>query len=384
MTNRLLRYGIWRPVTLIGLLAGAVLLTSNRRPEAPRPDFPDRKISTERVESIVRAGYRSLAQRTLEHYNRLKSRLSSDLPRDLQTLDQFVDNLHHLSETGDIGSLENGKTNFQHTASMFEQAIPYRYKANSLNLALGLAMSSLMEYFDISTPQELLKKAKIDDIQRDSDYGNVVTLPQKDGPTLRVLNAYFHPNRGAHATIVNIHIIYKCLQPEFQEPLDVLKELEDIPGYDGLHQITQGQDASIDSAIDYATNSHILHFLNLSKSKKAAQESGVNMDRLNAYLSRNIPRLDFLTCYSEGDAYLMQRDIIAVNPILRRDQAIIQGYQLLALVDALSSASLGPRLKYNRLGIGLAEYFRNHPAEKEKLKNSSEFHQEVSAYLQAK
>ena len=105
------------------------------------------------------------------------------------------------------------------------------------------------------------------------------------------------------------------------------------------------------------------------------------MNTFNDYLRKNIPKMDFLTCYTEGDAYLTQTDIIKSMPDLQSRGVYLQAYELLSLTDALIAPFQKPKERVYEIGIGMVEYFRNNPTLTESLKNLVTFHQQVSEKL---
>ena len=109
-----------------------------------------------------------------------------------------------------------------------------------------------------------------------------------------------------------------------------------------------------------------------------AVHAGVDTEELRAFLAEYVPQVNFLTCYTEGAAFVRQADIISSAPALQAHHASLDMYRLIALADTLLAPLLQPRDVVNRLGVGMYEHFAQNPKVRDILKNSAEFHYDLT------
>jgi len=335
------------------------------------------------IRRMIQEGYKSLAKRTLGVCDSFIPTLPRQMPEVQREFETYRQILEQISQTGDVK--ERGDTankNFHNMIGLFEQAIPIGLKPQNPTMAIAFATSAIRAYDRISSLEELLKRTNISELNISPDGGGIaLTDSGEGGNPKRVLFVQYNPVMPAHSAIINIHEFRHGLQPEMQQIYDTLFGLLDIKGFPALmksvYKIPELEQKM--SAIAIAT--HQLHFLDLEEVKEVAKRVGVDMSKFNEYLRENIPKMDFLACYSEGDAYLTQTDIIKSMPDFQGIGVHLQAYELLSLTDALVAPFQIPKDKVYELGIGLVEYFRNNPSQTGDLKNSVTFHQQVSEKL---
>lgn len=330
------------------------------------------------VQDRVREGYRSLAGRTLELYES-NLNIFSPSPDDIRKLNQFSDNLKKVRDSGDVRSIDkSGKQNLKDIMFMIDQVIPKNLKPTNAMTSLGLASISLRYYFGIPSFEELARRCRLDAITIANGFSGIATAGTiKDG-IKKIYYVFFDPEKPVYSVIVDIHDFYLALQPEMLEIEDILTEKTKIDGYDRLMDAINSDSALTKKRVEIAMASHELNFLKSPEVIAKAREAKVDLERFEAYLRENVPRMNFLTCYHEGDAFIAQRDIIASSPDLQGHTISLKAYELFALIDALSAPFLTPKQKVHEVGVGLLEYFKSNPNQRELLRNSREFHLELT------
>jgi len=332
---------------------------------------------------MMQEGYRSLAQRTLDAFYSLRSSIPRQMPEVERELNQYKQILEMVTLTGNIkegGNTTRGNLNFM--IDCFEQFIPAQLKPSNHELALAFATSAIRAYFGITSMEELLEKAQISKINVSSGMGGISLMGQMGDKTpQRVFFINYDPQMPAYSAIINIHELKHGLQPELEQTYQVLFGLSDIGGYSNFTNSFGRSPTLKKMMMDIAMESHQLNFLDTKEARTVAKIAGVDMDALDSFLKENIPVMDFLSCYQEGDAYLAQTDIIKAMPDLQGRGVYLQLYELFSLTDALIAPFQKPKEKVYEVGIGMVEYFRNNPSEAVELKKSRVFYEEVSKRL---
>jgi len=330
------------------------------------------------MQRIIKEGYRSLAKRTLELYKSLERNTATSYSEDIEN--QFKANLEKISITGDIISIgQSGARNFHDVMDMLGQAIPPNLKPDGFQTSLAFALYLITTYFGMSI-DEFLKKSRITSFGYNANLAGIATLGNSNN-LQRILYVSFDYRRPAHSVIVNVHELYHALQPERQEIEEILIEKTKIRGYSRLVEAIASDTTLRRKRAEIIMASNELNFFELPEVLAKAKKVGVDLKEFRAYLKKYVPRVNFLTCYTEGEAYILQRDVIANSPLLQRYGIILKAYELMSLIDALLAPFLKPKEKVYEIGVGLFEYLRNHPDEKETLINSREFHRKLSDYL---
>ncbi len=353
------------------ILGGTLANTSCSVPNAPQhePEF--------KIEEMVQEGYKSLASRTSELYQTVKPNLKIE-HRFIPALSQFEADLRNVISSGKISSIDSkGAQNLSDIIDICEYSIPSGFMPHSAGISMGAAVYSARSYFGLIA-EELFKKASIDNVLPTSGNPGILFAQDAGGKKIKIFHYVFDPVRPAHSVIVNIHELQHALQPETQAIYRIVDELDMDNRFSKLSGAILSDPKLRELNLESMGNSHKLRLYSRPEVIKKAEELKIDVTALKSYIRDNTPVMDFLTAYTEGDAHLMQSEIVAANPDLKKDNQVLEMYRLIGLTDALRAPFGDSKPRFNDVGVGLAEYFRLHPEQKSLLMNSAKFHQELS------
>lgn len=343
------------------------------------PKFRNPESLEPSIEEIVREGYRSLAGRTLELLDDFRGDFKSGYEPDNKRLQKYRQFLMEVSTTGNIHEMgSEGAEILGQIVQMIDRAIPSDLKPSTPKLTLGMASVAIREYHNIPDFNALLEQAGISEIHFTSDTGCLLREEGPEDNIQKILLSHFNPNMPAYSVLANVHELHHALQDEFNYIGKILNEVLAVPNYEKLDRVIRQNPVLTQTRDDIIAKSNYLRFLNLPVVKVAAIQAGIDFKPFQDFVAVNLPTLDFFTTYTEGDAYVAQHDIIAQSKDLQPYTATLKAYRLLALTEALLSAFQQPDLRYYEVGIGLVEYLKNHPKEKERIMASKRIHQQVS------
>lgn len=121
----------------------------------------------------------------------------------------------------------------------------------------------------------------------------------------------------------------------------------------------------------------------LLESENSASYKGLisAVDKFRKILAsaNDIEDVNFLNCYRHGESYIQQLD--AINSMTKKNDPVVNAYQLLVLADAFKSMVVAEKKEVNQMGIGVAEYVRKNPNKFYEIANSQDFHIEAELKL---
>lgn len=332
------------------------------------------------VSEKVAEGYRSLAERTLAACDCLTSGRynSADYKLELPVMAQFADSLEKLKSSGDIDSIGRESQNAISRARTYaDRCIPRNLVPHDTVEAFGIASVALRGYLHIGSVEELFKKAGIDSVVR-GDFSGVLTTADRSGKCKKIFLVEYDPRHPVISSIGNIVGLYPTIQNESSEIEGILKGLTQIEGYSKLMDEIHGNDHLQKLRVDTAMETNDLAFFSKPEILKIAKDKGVNMEAFESYLEENRPKLNLLDCFVMGEANVLCPDMILTVPDLQKYPAVLEGYQFVALTDALLGPFMEPKKQVRRIGIGISEYVQRNPGEKDPLKKSKEFQQALT------
>lgn len=327
---------------------------------------------------VVKSGVSSYASRALEAYE--QADLTSPLLDVYSIIRRFGDRLKIIQDSGAVRTDDSRlMVDFLQLLNVCEHAVPAPLRPESADTCLGLSVDALASYFGI-TQKEMTEKLRFDELLEDRIFSRLELLKTERGPR-RVFRVHYDPTSPAFSAISVMHEMYHSVQPDFEENQRILDAADS--------KIKLGKliaEADKNPELEKTRNqmvlkkSHILRFCALPEIGQIAAQIGVDPQEYARFLDETIPELDFLMAYLEGDAYTKQGDIVSASTILKPYDAAARVYKLIAMASPLLSAYGKP---HNEVGIGLCEYLRNHPDATQYVKNSTDFHRELSETMLA-
>lgn len=327
------------------------------------------------IESKVREGYRSLAGRTQALFEEVRPYFHNLSETENHAFDRFSGKLGRISTTGDILSI-GSETNMR-IMDLLGQSIPYNYKPGNPTESFAMASLAVRMHHSIPDFRTLLERGRITEYALGTQPG-LVSTASESGATERILYLVFDRARPVQSTLINLHELHHALQPEYARIEQIDQELQQVKGFAQLAAAVEASPELRERLATMHLISHQLRFWISPEVEALARENKITIGSLRTFLDEHIPTMDFLTCYTEGDAYLSQADIIVKNPDVAHVPVVAKVYQLIALTDALTAPFLEPKAAYNHVGIGLCEYLRGRPEAKKLAMGSQRFHQELS------
>ncbi len=327
------------------------------------------------IENKVKEGFKSLGRKTLDLYREFSSNIDIT-PKGREFFSEFKDNLKFIRNKGDIKKIgKDGENNFRDLMYIADQEINYNLKPTDVNSSLDMAGTSVSAYYGISN-DELKERMYVDSFIQTEKYPSILSTDE-GGKMKRIFYVFFKDSVAAYSVLLNIHEIIHTLQEDSNKIDRIMVERDRIKGHHELMTEIKKDQNLRKKRIEIATDSHELNFLKLLEVMKKGEEVGVDIEHLSRYLEENIPTANFLSCYIDGEAFLLERDIIKAHPILKNYNNQLKSYELIAAVDALVAPFAEERGKVYEVGIGLYEWFRNNP-DMISLKDSREFHLELT------
>ncbi len=331
------------------------------------------------IEFMLRKGFMSLAGRTLELLESSMPSLREYVsPRDMASFAAFSDGLKSIAGSGEVYSIgEVGKANLAAVIGLLDSAIPEQFKPQSHEECYKLAVSAISSYHGIPTEEEIARRAGLKSIQHAPATGFCFDETWDKQGVHRSLYYAFEPQGRALSVLTNVYNLHLALQPEDRKLVETFEELMMIPGIAGLMSAIETDEALSQIRTTVASSSQVLNLFLVHGMLGRVHKAGTDVEQLKAFLSKKIPLANFLTCYSLGDAYVRQADIIGSAHDLQ-DTVPSQMYRLLALAEALHAPFREPRKTVHWLGIGMYEHFANNPEMRRILIESSLFHRNLT------
>lgn len=123
------------------------------------------------------------------------------------------------------------------------------------------------------------------------------------------------------------------------------------------------------------TEEHQLSYLLEPEVQTLAEQIGVDMKALNAYLKKNIPLFNFNYCFVEGDAFLRTVEMLKNPTLMQKAPNELKRYVLIALTYALVAPFSEPKPNIYEVGVGMVRYMRDNTGLEGQLKQSRSFHE---------
>lgn len=330
------------------------------------------------IKYIVHEGYKHLANRSVPLYTEFRKYASSPYIEDIRRLDTVSRNLEMLHKTGDIAKLIDRKRSFADLINMTDMAIPPAFKPNTPEQSLALASTAIRNKRGIKTFDQLMEKAKITSFEITDKQAGVMDVRHSDGKHARIFGVYFDPTRLAYSAMVNLHELIHSLQDEIFHISQTIENLRKIQGITSFFdQINKDKELAA-LMMKVALESHMLDFLALSQVRHIAKKAGVPDRELDLFLKENIPKVNFLSALTEGEAYVSQVDILGYAPDIASNNVIKASYQTMAMADMFLAVDLPPKQRIYMIGIGLAGFFEQSPQMRNEFLNSPKIIQEFN------
>ncbi len=316
-----------------------------------------------KVEEIVREGYKSLARKTMEAYDGctpLNCVRNSKYKGDLKEYRQM---LRDIRMNGSVRiDIERRKFNCDTVNGLIEIVIPRQYKPDSVQRTFDMAAASVQVYAQYASIDEMMQKNHITGYAQANDRGTA-PIADIDGKRFKEIRFPYHENIPMLSLITATHETWHCLQKEENEIFAILDGVTQISGYEAfLKHVWRDQNLS-NLMVSVAHTSHMLDFFNLPQIRLESQKHGISLDRLDAFLSENLPKMNALAAYLEGDAYHHQTEILVKSPYIQRmGNEVVAAYKLSSLNAVLTPNPDEENPKYHA-GIGMVEFARKNNAE---------------------
>lgn len=181
------------------------------------------------------------------------------------------------------------------------------------------------------------------------------------GDTSKILYVEFNDLRRAYSVVVNAHELLHGVQEGRSKINDVLFGLCEIPGYSTFFDRLRQDPVRNRELMEEVMKTHQLNYLNRESVRGIAQRAGLPMRQYRRLLEEHVPVMNFLSCSTEGEAYLDQTEAVRAAPWM--DESVRPLYVALSIVDALSSPFQKPRERIYEIGLGMVEWMRAHPEE---------------------
>lgn len=322
-------------------------------------------------------GYKSLAGRTLDLYLHIEQYIPN-FDQNRAYKEKFKGLLKEMRDQGNI--LAGDPEVLLAMRIMLNEAIPYAYRARNADQAFALGSIAVMEYKNETDPEEFIRSLRLDGRIVSTEYAGFNIQVGEGSQRRRLFQQLYREGEDAISVISTCHELIHCRQENWAEIERIIEGTNKIPHFGRLEEHLR--DPRLNARmVEISKALHVLHFYDLPEVRELARASGVDMEAYDRFIVENMPKLDALMCFVEGEAYIAQGDIISNASFLKGDPLARKDYELIALVDALLAPLINIKGRVYYIGNGLFEYFKIQPNQKEGLVTSPEFHREVSTLL---
>ncbi len=332
------------------------------------------------VQQIVREGYQALASRVLTIID--KGKMISPHPLGQEAISGSRKKLEELAVSGEIRNIgDEGMEHFTLLSGILDLSIHPGLRPITADAILGICMNFLGAFFNLN-PSELEKKLNLEKAIANPEIDGVQIGMGRDGKTKNYLFLYVTENCPSFSVYSTVRNLCLLLQPERDEMLSLLSQ-QRVAGYERLQGrlLNDPKLKNLESSLG-----GIVHGATLLKRPevlKIALEEGLDVDAFARTLIDIGPKMNFLSCYATGGAYFKAIEVIQKGLLLSGLKESSTFYSLIGYLYALRSPLLKKSGAVSEVGVGMCSYFLEHPDTLRLLKDSREFHEELtSTYFQ--
>ncbi|MDD9953041.1 MAG: hypothetical protein OXR66_01770 [Candidatus Woesearchaeota archaeon] len=337
------------------------------------------------AEEVVREGVRAFADQALQQYEQHISPRNDFTQAAVNAFANYAANVRRIRSTEDITS--GDLRTFELLLGMQPRVL------RDAKASLDLAASAVQAFYEIESERALYDEIKIPytDGQPRVSYSSTAAQFRRrirtDGSVEHFLIGYANPTLRMLEVVLDTHELHHGIQdsremPEAAEWVALQKQLLSI-GSAGVPSFVDDmrQDARVRAQLAaYGSDVHLAAYFTSPEGRAAVTSRyGAAGNELLDFATARQADFDFVKCMQEGDAYATTPTILAQLPL---DNDDTQMYVLMGYAHAFF-ASLQPQGRgpiYNRVGLGLASYFKQHEAQRERAKSPS-FRQAVAEMI---
>ncbi len=320
-------------------------------------------------------GHRALARRALRSHEQLGRYVT--IPRAEEGMHQeYRKRLERVEAAGEVEHIgKEGAESMVRFMDVLEGNMPEL----GMRGVYDLAGASICKYFGIENAEELAKRGRIGSIIVAHGDAAVQTAVYADGRIANTLRIAFLSNRRAYSIVNTAHEMVHLLQDGTYKLIGIAIDAEKIDGMEEFGTSIFSDPELRQTLVEVTSGgSHQLRFWNRLEVLAVADRMGVDMKRFRVYLNDNIPTADYLTAMNEGEAHVIEVDCVALNPEINCNPLMLHTIQSVGFIDAFVSPFQKGKSVARRVGIGMAQYFEDHPSEASALRTDRSFHKEVS------